>query len=219
MQINKLQNDRGDTEEDENSSLWSNEEVQKELLEGAQKCLEFHLYRHIRINQAIQVGKCQEREGIWVRRTKHWVFYLGQPFQTIRSVFSNPQVMKPRLKERPSAVLHFLSLLSPGPLGAAYIYLDDSCICQYLDMVGVQYIFIEVQLMHNVSHILEVHDTIFYQSIYDVSDVQQRDSVICIYMYIIYMYLFSNSFPFWLLQDTEYSSLCYTGPYGLVYRE
>jgi len=31
----QLQNDRGDTEEDENSSLWSNEEVQKELLEGA----------------------------------------------------------------------------------------------------------------------------------------------------------------------------------------
>ena len=56
---------------------------------------------------------------------------------------------------------------------------------------------IEIQLIYNV--VL-------------VSGIQQCDSVIhmctCIF--------FSYSFPLWLLQDTEYSSLCYTvGPYCL----
>ena len=43
--------------------------------------------------------------------------------------------------------------------------------------------------------------------IYDVSGVQQRDSVIHIYI------LFQSLFHYRLLQDIEYSSLCYTvGP-------
>ena len=42
--------------------------------------------------------------------------------------------------------------------------------------------------------------------IYNISGVQQSDSVI----HICY---FSDSYPLWVLQDTEYSSLCYTvGP-------
>ena len=33
-----------------------------------------------------------------------------------------------------------------------------------------------------------------------------------------YIYSFSDSFPYQLLQNTEYSSLCYTvGPYSLIY--
>jgi len=43
-----------------------------------------------------------------------------------------------------------------------------------------------------------------------ISTVQQSDSVICIHVYIyIYIYSFSYSFPYVLLQDIEYSPLCY----------
>ena len=45
-----------------------------------------------------------------------------------------------------------------------------------------------------------------------VSGIQQSDSVI----HICISFLFQILFPFRLLQDIEYSSLCYTvGPYGL----
>jgi len=71
--------------------------------------------------------------------------------------------------------------------------------------------------MHNVSHILGFHDTIFIE-VFIMFQMYSKGIQLYTYMYIIYMYLFSNSFPFWLLPDTEYRSLCYTvGPYGLVY--
>ena len=55
-----------------------------------------------------------------------------------------------------------------------------------------------------------------------VSSVQQGDSFIFFLYYIIYIYLlFQILFHYWLLQDIEYSSLCYTvGPWlPILYTE
>ena len=63
---------------------------------------------------------------------------------------------------------------------------------------GIKIFFIEIQLIYNV--VL-------------VSSVQQSASFIHIYIYIYIYILFQIIFHYRLLQDTEYSSQCYTvGP-------